>query len=105
MSTISMMKGGRYRNSTDSVQGSFRPKSHQNIAVTNAASSSSSPLKEGVVLISSSDYYYLGIDSPADSTSILLPPGIIPLLVGEGEVLHFIAVGLDTFNVSLIITE
>lgn len=95
-----MMMSARYQGSVDSVQGSFKPASFQNIAIS-AVNAASTALNEGVVLISASDYYYLEIGATATTSSMVMPAGMVSLLVDKGDTLNFLQ--LDVTAVASII--
>ena len=101
--TTSVIKQAAYSNNLDSVQGTFKPKTYENLTIT-ATESESSPVLEGLVLISANVYYRLEINAVADSSSMLLPPGVSSIIVEESDILHFISDGTNG-SISIIIPE
>jgi len=90
-----------YKLNNHPVQGSFKINRSQNISVSDT-NNFSSPAQSEIVIISSIDYYKLSINSVADPTSTILPPGFTTLLVDRNDVLNFIKVGTNDFELSII---
>jgi len=95
------ISSANYKLNNHPVQGSFGIKNSQNVSVS-ATNNFSASIQTEMVIISSVDYYKLSINSTADPTSTILPPGFTPLLINKGDVLNFIRVGADDFELSII---
>jgi len=93
-----------YKLNNHPVQGSFKIKRSQNVSISDT-NNFSSPTQSEIVIISSVDYYKLNINSAADPTSTILPPGFTTLIVDRGDVLNFIRVGATSFELSIIEPE
>lgn len=101
MTTV--IKQAAYSNSLDSVQGTFKPESYENLTIT-ATESIASEVSEGIVLISANVYFRLEFNIAATSSSMLLPPGVSSIIVSEGDILHLISDGVNG-SCSIIIPE
>lgn len=99
------MLGGRYRDTNTSTQGSFVYRGHQNVAITTTATDSA-PITQELVLISATDYYRLAVNATADTSSMILPPGITPLVLPQGATtLSFLRIGAADSEASIILPE
>ena len=102
------MKGLTYYGSGDSVQGSFRKVSHQNLAITGTASTSTAiNAPEGGVLLSLCVSAHVRVGSGNATTSdFVLPAGVWPLLVRKGETISVLKLsGSLDGQASVIIVE
>jgi len=89
--------------SNDPVQGSFGIRTHQNVSVSDI-SNNSLPLESDVIIISSVDYYKMEVNAPANISSVILPPGFTVLILNTDDILNFIKVGSNDFELSIIDT-
>ncbi len=99
-----VMQGAVYAGSGQSVQGSFKVKSFSQLAVA-AAANTSGAIDSDIVLLVATDYYRLEIDGTADASSMIMPPGMIPLCITKGSTLSVIRLGADDSEISIIIPE
>src|SRR3990172_18215 len=97
------ISGARYRESNASVQGSFKRRAHANYAIT-AVSISSPAIDNDIVLLSATDYYRCEVGGPATVASMILPPGLTPLVITKGQFISFLKLAAAS-EVSVIIPE
>lgn len=98
------MKEIQYQRSGNAVQGSFSYKSHSSLVV-GGTENTSGPIKGGKVILSATDYYRIGINAPADNTSMIFGPGMIPLCIPEDATISVLRINAQDSEISLIIPE
>ena len=97
------IQGASYRNTSDSVQGSFRLINSFNLAVT-ALPNDSAPIQADMIIVVATDYVRWAANATANPTSVIMPPGYNAFLWTSGEFLSVIRLNNDS-EVSVIIPE
>jgi len=99
-----VMKNVRYKDSCDSVQGSFKYKEHILLAVEDTQNTSSQ-IDSEIVILSASDYFRCEIGADATAASMMLPPGLTTMLIERGTTISVLRISAADSEISIIIPE
>ena len=100
------MEGLIYKNSNDSVQLSFKHKSHENLAVDTVATVSNPiPGREIIISLAVAAHVKVGAGL-ATVADFILPAGVWPMLISPNSTVSVIKLtGSDSGQASIIIPE